>query len=159
MAQSIGLHVEQPDAETPAVARGLQLERRRRVWYCIYVLDCLVSLQLGRPPAIHTDYFDVPLPSRVSDADIAWDGDGIPANFEGPSVGDYHLAVISFSRIISQVLQDLHSTKGGHDVSRDLLNTKQLDHQLIQWKHALPRKLRFDLGHTFDKCFIFKRQV
>ncbi|KAL5603869.1 hypothetical protein FOVSG1_006619 [Fusarium oxysporum f. sp. vasinfectum] len=140
MAQSIGLHVEQND---PKKLKGS---------------DRLVSLQLGRPPAIHEDYCDVPLPSRLGDSDIDWDSGDIPTTFEGPSVGDYHLEVISFSKIVSQVLRDLYSPRAGQNATGDLFNTKELDLQLIQWKQSLPRTLRFDLGHAFEKSFIFKRQ-
>ncbi|KAF5528740.1 transcriptional activator acu-15, partial [Fusarium phyllophilum] len=113
---------------------------------------------LGRPPAIHEDYCHVPLPSRLGDSDIDWDGDEFPTMFEGPSVGDYHLEVISFSKIVSQVLRDLYSPRAGQNLTSDLFNTKELDLKLIQWKQSLPRTLRFDLGHAFDRSFIFKRQ-
>ncbi|KAF4498475.1 transcriptional activator acu-15 [Fusarium agapanthi] len=119
----------------------------------------LISLQLGRPPAIHEDYCHVPLPSRLGDSDIDWDGDEFPTMFEGPSVGDYHPEVISFSKIVSQVLRDLYSPRAGQNLTSDLFNTKELDLKLVQWKQSLPRTLRFDLGHAFDKSFIFKRQV
>ncbi|EGU74881.1 hypothetical protein FOXB_14616 [Fusarium oxysporum f. sp. conglutinans Fo5176] len=158
MAQSIGLHVEQNDPQRLKGPGRLLVERRRRIWYCIYVLDRLISLQLGRPPAVHEDYCHVPLPSRLGDSDIDWDGDEFPTMFEGPSVGDYHLEVISFSRIVSQVLRDLYSPRAGQNLTSDLFNTKELDLKLIQWKQSLPRTLRFDLGHAFDKSFIFKRQ-
>ncbi|ENH71321.1 hypothetical protein FOC1_g10006178, partial [Fusarium oxysporum f. sp. cubense race 1] len=158
MAQSIGLHVEQNDPQRLKGPGWLLVERRRRIWYCIYVLDRLISLQLGRPPAIHEDYCHVPLPSRLGDSDIDWDGDEFPTMFEGPSVGDYHLEVISFSKIVSQVLRDLYSPRAGQNLTSDLFNTKELDLKLIQWKQSLPRTLRFDLGHAFDKSFIFKRQ-
>ncbi|KAG9500614.1 hypothetical protein J7337_009096 [Fusarium musae] len=159
MAQSIGLHVEQNDPQRLKGPGRLLVERRRRIWYCIYVLDRLISLQLGRPPAIHEDYCHVPLPSRLGDSDIDWDGDEFPAMFDGPSVGDYHLEVISFSKIVSQVLRDLYSPRAGQNLTSDLFNTKELDLKLIQWKQSLPRTLRFDLGHAFDKSFIFKRQA
>lgn len=158
MAQSIGLHVEQNDPQRLKGPGRLLVERRRRIWYCIYVLDRLISLQLGRPPAIHEDYCHVPLPSRLGDSDIDWDGDEFPTMFEGPSVGDYHLEVISFSKIVSQVLRDLYSPRASQNLTSDLFNTKELDLKLIQWKQSLPRTLRFDLGHAFDRSFIFKRQ-
>ncbi|KAF5232139.1 hypothetical protein FANTH_13136 [Fusarium anthophilum] len=158
MAQSIGLHVEQNNPQRLKGSGRLLVERRRRIWYCIYVLDRLISLQLGRPPAIHEDYCHVPLPSRLGDSDIDWDGDEFPTMFEGHSVGDYHLEVISFSKIVSQVLRDLYSPRAGQNLTSDLFNTKELDLKLVQWKLSLPRTLRFDLGHAFDKSFIFKRQ-
>ncbi|KAH6971189.1 fungal-specific transcription factor domain-containing protein [Ilyonectria sp. MPI-CAGE-AT-0026] len=157
-AQSIGLHVEHKDSEKYTASGSVGVERRRRVWYSIYVLDRLLSLQLGRPPAIHDGDCYVPLPSRLSDGDIDWDDGEIPVAPEGPSSGDYFLAVISFSHIVGYVLRDLYSPKTGHGTSADMFNTKDLDRQLIQWKLQLPRPLRFDLGHAFDKSLAFRRQ-
>lgn len=160
LAQSIGLHVEQDVAKANATAQSeVAIERRRRVWSCIYCLDRLLSLQLGRPPAIHEDYCNVPRPSRLGDSDIDWDSEHLPANFKGPSAGDYHIALISFSDIISQVLRDLCSGRPNQNLAAELVKTKMLDQQLLQWKFSLPRTLRFDLGHTFDQTFVFKRQV
>ncbi|KAF5641414.1 transcriptional activator acu-15 [Fusarium sp. NRRL 52700] len=136
----------------------LIVDRRRRIWYCIYVLDRLISLQLGRPPAIHEDYYHVPLPSRLGDSDMDWDGDEFPVTFEGPAVSDYHLEAISFSRIVSQVLRDLYSPRADQNLTSNLFNTKELGLKLLQWKQSLPRILRFDLGRSSDKSFIFKRQ-
>ena len=132
MAQSIGRHVEQEEAEAIARKR-LLVERRRRVWPCIYVLDRLVSLQLGRPPA-YMKAIAIPLPSRLGDSDIDWDGTDLPANFTGPSIGDYHIALVSFSDIISHVLRDLCSAKATQDLAQELLKTKELDRQILQWK-------------------------
>lgn len=167
IAQSIGLHAESRSPSTEA-QRSLQTEKRRRVWYSIYVLDRLLSLQLGRPPAIHDDDCCVPLPCRVADANIDWQG-----SYEIPitsgddrydetvdaSVGDYFLAVISFSRIVGFVLRSLYSPAASRSVVSSLASTQRLDQQLTQWKMKLPRTLRFDLGHVFDQTVAYKRQV
>lgn len=160
VAQSIGLHVENDDIDHTKLNHSLEIEERRRVWYSIYVLDRLLSLQLGRPPAIHDDDFNVPLPARAGDAEIDWTGDVIEEKTDNtPSSGDYFLAVIAFSGIVGRVLRGLYCPRRSHFASGDLLNTKDLDRQLVQWKLALPRVLRFDLGHTFEQSHIFSRQA
>ncbi|KFG85393.1 hypothetical protein MANI_026129 [Metarhizium anisopliae] len=160
VAQSIGLHVENDDIDHTKLNHSLEIEERRRVWYSIYVLDRLLSLQLGRPPAIHDDDFNVPLPTRASDAEIDWTGDVVEEKTDNtPSSGDYFLAVIAFSGIVGRVLRGLYCPRRSHFASGDLLNTKDLDRQLLQWKLALPRVLRFDLGHTFEQSHIFSRQA
>ncbi|KID85941.1 Transcription factor, fungi [Metarhizium guizhouense ARSEF 977] len=139
---------------------SLEIEERRRVWYSIYVLDRLLSLQLGRPPAIHDDDFNVPLPARAPDAEIDWTGNVVEEKTDNtPSSGDYFLAVIAFSGIVGRVLRGLYCPRRSHFASGDLLNIKDLDRQLVQWKLALPRVLRFDLGHTFEQSHIFSRQA
>lgn len=137
----------------------MDAERRRRLWYSIYVLDRLLSLQLGRPPAIHDDDCDVPLPSRCSDSGIDWDADCLPEPNLDPSAGDYFLAVISFSRIVGRVLRDIYSPRKGQPTVEDTFTTREIDRQLVEWKLGLDRRLRFDLGHAFDSSLVYKRQV
>ncbi|UKZ48169.1 hypothetical protein TrVGV298_002405 [Trichoderma virens] len=160
VAQSIGLHIENEESDNIKSRHSPEIEKRRRVWYSIYVLDRLLSLQLGRPPAIHDDDFNVPLPSRASDAEIDWTGEVIEEKTSSSiALGDYFIAVIAFSEIVGRVLRSLYCPRRSHFASEDLLNTKDLDRQLVEWKLALPRALRFDLGHTFEQLQIFKRQA
>ncbi|KAL9476095.1 hypothetical protein ACSS6W_005936 [Trichoderma asperelloides] len=93
VAQSIGLHIESEESDNTKTTHSPEIEKRRRVWYSIYVLDRLLSLQLGRPPAIHDDDFNVPLPARASDSEIDWTGEGVEErSSNSPSSGDYFLA-------------------------------------------------------------------
>lgn len=158
MGQSIGLHVESEDSRKANGRALLRIERRRRLWYSIYVLDRLIALQLGRPPAIHDQDCHISLPSRVDDAKFDWDADTYPLDTEGgPSIGDYFLSVIEFSKIVGFVLRDLYGSKQGKEDG--LVSTRSLEKQLLEWKRRLPRTLRFDIGHTFEKSLLFKRQV
>ncbi|KAJ3541516.1 hypothetical protein NM208_g4572 [Fusarium decemcellulare] len=156
IAQSIGLHVESRNSR-PRTAT--ELERRRRVWYSIYVLDRLLSLQLGRPPAIHDDDCSVPLPCSRADSDIDWASNEIQPVEGGPSVGDYFIAVIAFSRIVGYVLRDIYGPTHERPTAEMIRSTQCLDRQLVEWKLSLPRKLRFDLGHAFDQNVAFRRQM
>lgn len=155
IAQSIGLHVESP---SPKSRSAIELERRRRTWYSIYVLDRLLSLQLGRPPAIHDQDCSVALPSRRADNEIDWTSDAMDPPEESPSVGDYFIAVIDFSQIVGCVLRDIYGPVHSRPTPEMILSTQNLDRRLVEWKLGLPRKLRFDLGHSFDQSNTFRRQ-
>jgi hypothetical protein len=122
------------------------------------VLDRLIALQLGRPPAIHDHDCHISLPSRLDETKFDWDADNYPLDTEGgTSIGDYFLSVIEFSKIIGFVLRDLYGPK--RDKGDQLMSTQSLENQLQEWKRRLPRTLRFDIGHTFEKSLLFKRQV
>ncbi|OHF01514.1 hypothetical protein CORC01_03270, partial [Colletotrichum orchidophilum] len=155
IAQGIGLHVEK-DKNNPR--HTVETETRRRIWYSIYVLDRLLSLQLGRPAAVHEDDFDVPLPSRRADFEIDWEASHMELPVEESSGGDYFLAVIGFSQILGRALRDVFGPRHAQLTSENALRTRDLDRQLVDWKSRLPRRLRFDLGHAFDQNFAFKRQ-
>lgn len=130
------------------------------MWYSIYVLDRLLSFQLGLPPAIHDYDCHVPLPSRTGDFDIDWDGTHLAtAEEDSSSTIDYFLAVIAFSGIVDHTLRDLYGPKRNQRTTDDLVSTKDLDQRLVNWKLELPGRPRIDLGHAFEKSFIFKRQV
>ena len=141
----------------------VETEKRRRIWYSIYVLDRLVSLQLGRPPAIHDDDCNVPMPSLRLDVDGVGDdecGASDPGQAEEAlAKGDYLIAVINFSRIVGRVLRSMYSPRQGQPTAKDTSRTRELDILLMEWKAKLPRRLRFDLGHAFDQNFVFKRQA
>ncbi|ENH70476.1 hypothetical protein FOC1_g10012407 [Fusarium oxysporum f. sp. cubense race 1] len=129
IAQSIGLHVEPPNSKSRS-----------------------------RPPAIHDEDCSVALPSRRADDEIDWTSNTIDPATEGPSAGDYFISVIGFSRIVGCVLRDIYGPAHSRPTPEMILSTQTLDHRLIEWKLSLPRKLRFDLGHSFDQNNTFRRQ-
>jgi hypothetical protein len=127
----------------------------------MYVLDRLLALQLGRPVAIHEEEYRVNLPSETEETACLFDASSLPfPRTTAASSIDYFVSVIKFSRILGQVISDLYSpSQQLLDPDRMLASTKALDKKLLEWKVGVPRHLRFDLGHTFEKSIIFKRQV
>lgn len=159
IAQSVGLHVERDDRKPLEGKAAVKTEIGRRIWYSLYVLDRLLSLQLGRPPAIHDDDCPLSLPSRAEDTGIDWEAeDSEPVVFDSPSTGDYFLSVIALSRIIGYVLRDLYGPHRAKSTTDGLASTIAIDKQLLEWKRNLPRTLRFDFGHAFEMSLSFKRQ-
>ena len=163
VSQSIGLHTENAQRSTSNdVERLVMPEVGRRLWYSLYVLDQLLSLQLGRPPAIHAEGFKVANPSKSSDHSISTDiselgGKALPDQQFPP--GEYFLAMILFSGIIARVFSLLYGPNRTYDAAIALSTVEGLDQELIRWKSNLPRVLRFDLAHTFEKSMTLKRQV
>ncbi|OGM51058.1 hypothetical protein ABOM_000038 [Aspergillus bombycis] len=163
MGHSIGLHVENspncPLSKEPWIK---DRSHWRRTWYSLYVLDRLLALQLGRPMAIHEADFHVDLPSATDDAPFSPGGDHIASPERNRVRGhmmDYFIAVIDFSCILGLVIRELYRPSQ-IDMSPEqmLQSTATLDHRLTEWQLQLPRHLRFDLGHTFEKSVSFKRQ-
>lgn len=134
-------------------------ESRARVWYCLYVLDRLLALQLGRPPAISDQDCHVPIPYPLAELEL--DGPAIESSTQGGSeprrTSDYFASVIKFSSIVGRVLRETYHPR--RQIEASLSSTESCDKQLIEWKNRLPRHLRFDIGHVFEKSVTFKRQV
>jgi len=136
----------------------MERETIRRTWYSLYVLDRLLALQLGRPVAIHEDEYYVDLPSKSEES--PYGEPNKPSPDKTSSSIDYFVSVIKFSKILGQVISDLYRpSQVAIEPDQMLLSTTTLDEKLIKWKLGLPRHLRFDLGHTFEKSMIFKRQA
>lgn len=127
----------------------------------MYVLDRLLALQLGRPVAIHEEDYRVNLPSATDETACLFDGITTRSPLDcSPSPIDYFLSVIAFSQILGQVIRELYRpSQVAVDPDRMLSSTAALDGRLEEWKLSLPRHLRFDLGHTFEKSMTMKRQV
>ena len=184
MGQSIGLHVDAAYKEEAGNPKLIDHELRRRTWYSMFVLDRLLALQLGRPTAIHETDFAVMLPSRdeipdfdlssgpeLAQMDLGTDGSeksariSVEKEIRGfperePSMIDYFLCVIQFSHVLGQVLRELyHPTQVESSPEEMLLTTSAIDTSLSTWRNSLPYHLRYDLGHTFEKSKVFKRQV
>lgn len=163
MGQSIGLHVEYSLSCNPKTPRLSNRAHWRRTWYSMYVLDRLLALQLGRPMAIHEADFYVELPSV--DDHFPFDpvtNEASPIASAGSSVSpmNYFLEVIRFSNIVGLVIQELYRPSQIDLSPEQMLHAASaLDQRLTGWKVTLPRHLRFDLGHTFEKSIILKRQV
>jgi len=155
VAQSIGFHVEDSVEQPLTGFNIMEQETIRRTWYSLYVLDRLLALQLGRPIAIHEDEYYVNLPSELEGNSGLFNGE--PNQL---SSIDYFISVINFSKILGQVISGLYRpSQVAIEPEKMLLSTTTLDEKLMNWKLSLPRHLRFDLGHTFEKSTIFKRQV
>lgn len=162
LAQSVGLHVNLQAVKTDRDAGESESETqetRRRVWYSLYVLDRLIALQLGRPPAIFDEDCFVSQPSRKDDLVRNEDaGPLIPGvTSEAESVGEYFVRVIEFSSILGRALRALCDPR--RNFVEKLEGTAELDEAILAWKQGLPRYLRFDYGHAFEKSVTFKRQA
>lgn len=153
------------NVEGPSVATGRSDESDRsairgRVWYCLYVLDRLLALQLGRPPAISDPDCHVPIPARLEELEQD-DQDakepGAPAVSEVGCRSDYFACIIEFSSIIGRVLRETYRPR--RKIEASLNSTRDCDKRLVDWKEKLPHHLRFDHGHLFEKSVTFKRQV
>ena len=159
-SQAIGLHTESSSSLRPRQVDEELLDKRRRTWYSVYVLDRLVALQLGRPPAIHDSFCNTVLPSPAQEYRAT--SESMDDNHERESqagVKDYFTAMINFSHLIGEVLEQLYGPHKTDLLQKTMSIIQSCDQKLLQWRSLLPRRLRFDLGHTFDSSLMFKRQV
>ncbi|KAF5587804.1 transcriptional regulatory GAL4 [Fusarium subglutinans] len=161
LAQSLGMHVSHVESQQKHWSYGLtgnaQAEVRSRNWFCLFVLDQLLALQLGRPSITSSEAFCVPLPSNLDDSKHNWYTDDVERlEAQEQSVVDYFLHVIEFSKIVKLVVTELSMSQ--RSTSIKLASITYWDGQLQKWKQKLPRHLQFYVAHAFDKQILFERQ-
>ena len=160
LAHILGLHVGYTDPEKKTwgymAPQSQRAEIRRRTWYSLYVLDRLVSLQVGRPPAISDNSFNVARPSNADDESHDWESSQVLVDSKDPSPGDYFLQMIDLSTIIGHALQELN--KPPESVDAQLSRSQTLDGELSLWRDRLPSPLRFNKIQFLDKLSSFKKQ-
>ena len=150
---------------------------RRRLWWCVYSFDRLVSTCVGRPFGITDQVITTDWPSLLDDKDITTDGFLVPShNFSGPSykrVAHHYFRLRLLQSEILQVLQyrqthRVHSK--GRERSNQFMHTalsssflkpfddsfhawrKDIDRRLWEWKESAP--LQQDTTVRFNIRFL-----
>ncbi|KAG5781750.1 hypothetical protein H9Q73_004631 [Fusarium xylarioides] len=140
LALAIGLNRN----KRPGVISGLnhiEVESRRRTFWCAYTLDAYLSVSLGRPRNFHDDDIDTELPACVDDNDITKD----------------HINLAGLARIIGQILRGLYSVKP-ISISRRLEETQIVSKALADWRAEFSQFLDADYFSTSFLVPIVQRQ-
>ncbi|MCJ1436659.1 hypothetical protein MMC27_006040 [Xylographa pallens] len=114
IAQEIGLHRE-------TISGSLEEdEKRRRIWWSIYVSDRLLSLALTRPPGIDDDHCDFRKPTLFGDFDET------PEPFSG---GSESAAAIN---LLTEVARSISTTlKAGNSTVMSAQSIRNMDEQFL----------------------------
>ncbi|KAJ2897697.1 Proline utilization trans-activator [Zalerion maritima] len=129
MAISLGLHEEA--GTTMRHVDEPTRERRRRVWWSVYSLDCILSAKSGTPLSIAGGDMGVSLPSRL------------------PSEPSYCPAVVlrhytMLSRILSDISRNIYRKARKPGAKLVVADVHGIMQQLDRWYGQLPKQLRFE---------------
>lgn len=152
---AIGIHRKRR-VETSNGADLVELECRKRVFWCAYGLDNYLSAVLGRPRTFHDDDIDQELPTIVNDCDLTPRRINISSS-RGQSIMLGAVAHNTLSKILSNILRDLYSIRPPALAFRVTLSAKY-SKALHEWRRELSRFLDAD---TVDASLLipaFQRQ-
>lgn len=134
LALAIGLNRNRR-ADPASGFNHIELECRRRVFWCAYSLDNYLSAALGRPRTLHDADIDAELPSCIDDSDLHRPLLSSPERPKrGQSIMLAPLAHVKLSRIVSVILRDLYPIRPVSQSTRSNLTAKCAD-DLQNW-HA-----------------------
>ncbi|KAM0304389.1 hypothetical protein ACHAPM_002477 [Fusarium culmorum] len=156
LALAIGLNRN----KRPGVISGLnhiEVESRRRTFWCAYTLDAYLSVSLGRPRNFHDDDIDTELPACVDDSDITKDHINLAGSTKGYSVMLAPLGHMKLARIIGHILRALYSVKP-ISVSRRTEETQRISQDLSDWRAEFSQFLDADYFSTSFLVPIVQRQ-
>lgn len=187
LAVDLGLHTEERDAESSgqsddsngsksAGRKQWTRDLRRRLWWCVYSLDRLVSTCVGRPFGITDQVVTTEFPTLLDDQYITTSGfTDLPSQPPPPTyklVAHHYFRLRLLQSEILQVLQHRQAeqarSRGANQsnsfIHKDLISPfagkfasfqewrVDVDRRLWEWKESAPRKE--DIGVAFTPLFL-----
>lgn len=135
LAQRLGLHQSQKRFALGA----LTSETRKKVFWSLYVVDCLSAAHLGLPMLLREDDVHCEYPVDADDEYVTEKGflPTLPGEFTKVSSA---LALFRVSRILSRVLSELYPASASHEISFRTMAT--LADDLDEWSNNLAPHLK-----------------
>ncbi|KAL8946121.1 MAG: hypothetical protein Q9222_007439 [Ikaeria aurantiellina] len=137
LSHRLGLHQSQKRFSLDP----LTTETRKRVFWCLYTLDCFSAALLGLPKMlneidVHTEY-----PADIDDENISERGFQPTLPGESTRVSSA-LALYRSSRILAKVLDEIYPASLSYALS--LRKLRELSDELDTWQNTLPAHLRLE---------------
>lgn len=127
LAYSFGLHRHSSRFKLPKA----KIEQRKRIWWCIYIFDLLVSCNNGSPKLIKDEDVDSDLPLEY----VGLDGESLTPPLPGERGINYeYISFIKLIRIFSQMLKTLYTTT---DRKNGLQKITNLRIRLDNWREEV----------------------
>ncbi|KAF7729133.1 hypothetical protein EC973_004901 [Apophysomyces ossiformis] len=142
MAQDLGLHRNCDQWNIPPDER----ERRKRVFWCCFIVDRLTSAAYGRSSTFEERDCDVPFPTVDDDEEIKLDNS---TDSTRPPVRllDIFVNSIKLCDILGHVLRNLYYAKSFNNVSMQHMDhvLSSLNRELTNWYNNLPPSLQYKI--------------
>ncbi|KAI8974653.1 fungal-specific transcription factor domain-containing protein [Pilobolus umbonatus] len=148
MAQDLGLHRNCNQWNISPDER----ERRKRVFWCCYVVDKLTSAMYGRASTLEESDCDVPLPSVDDDDPISEESNGPPLRLLQSFTN-----LIKICDILGHVLRNIYYARSLQNTSVKYNSESVMSHwndKLQQWYQQLPDALQLKEKNTMPSVTI-----
>ncbi|KAF2020076.1 hypothetical protein BU24DRAFT_477195 [Aaosphaeria arxii CBS 175.79] len=136
-----GLHLEQGKLSGGTWHRSDTVtfadEMKKRCFWCLYNLDRIVAVTLGRPLAIHDEDIDVSLPSHLDDDQLSIEHHvEVNINPDRPTQLSPFLHLIRIRRLSGQILNTFYNRKHRRSISiEEKMQVRMRFHrEIVAWK-------------------------
>ncbi|KAI9268085.1 fungal-specific transcription factor domain-containing protein [Phascolomyces articulosus] len=153
MALDLGLHRNCDHWNIPPDER----ERRKRVFWCCFVVDRLISAIYGRTATFEERDCDVPfpinddeVPTTSSSTTTSGDDDASNDMSTRPKIAETFVHLIQITDILGHVLRNVYYAKARHHASQQHLEhvLTGLNRELTNWYNRLPPALQYKPPNT-----------
>ncbi|KAJ3577772.1 hypothetical protein NPX13_g2793 [Xylaria arbuscula] len=140
---ALGLNRTTRLGKSNAQSRIIEVECRRRTFWCAYTLDAFLSVALGRPRSFHDDDINAELPACLDDDELT--NPRLATSRTLPSHMFAPLAHIKLARIIGRIVRQLYSIQPISADRRTVL-TERISKDLSDWRVESSRFLDADFS-------------
>ncbi|KAJ5001169.1 hypothetical protein K4K48_001697 [Colletotrichum sp. SAR 10_66] len=156
---ALGIHRKSRlEAKPTDLANHIDLECRKRTFWCAYNLNTYLSAALGRPMTFHDEDIDQELPLCIDDEQLRFGLSPKPVVC-GPSVTSGSVAQIRLSRILAQILRAFYGVRSPSTEEHFAL-AENFSKELYEWRDHISYLL--DAGGSsaiFVKLVLRQRDV
>ncbi|KAF5332907.1 hypothetical protein D9758_017005 [Tetrapyrgos nigripes] len=159
------------NASTGKAKSTIESELLRRAFWCLYILDIIVSTFMNRPRAISMDDLEVDLPIECDDE--YWETDDPQHAFQQPLDKPSYVAAcnafIKLLDIMSFAQHSLYSVRRSHfwttsgpGLSGPEWNekvVKEIDTSLAKWLEDIPSHLKWNPHHPIENQNFFNQST
>ncbi|KAI0434368.1 transcriptional regulatory protein GAL4 [Xylaria sp. FL1042] len=128
---ALGLNRTTRHEKTNDESRIVEVECRRRTFWCAYTLDAFLSVALGRPRTFHDDDINAEFPACLDDDELT--KPRVTTSRALPSRMFASLAHIKLARIIGRIVRELYSIQPISAGRRTVL-TERISKELSDWR-------------------------
>ncbi|KAI7855623.1 fungal-specific transcription factor domain-containing protein [Circinella umbellata] len=154
MALDLGLHRNCDHWNIPPDER----ERRKRVFWCCFVVDRLISAIYGRTATFEERDCDVPFPTEDDELPTAPSSSSLTSgavenenkDTPGPKIVEAFVRLIQITDILGHVLRNVYYAKARNHASQQHLEhvLTGLNRELTNWYNRLPPALQYKPPNT-----------
>ncbi|TAQ91549.1 hypothetical protein B7494_g27 [Chlorociboria aeruginascens] len=150
-AVELGLHRSVKNLSPEVMPNPLEIELRKRTFYCLFAVHVTISGKLGRPMNFRLEDFDVEMPEAMDD--LLLSEDGLDTSVPGKCLHLTGIQVMKIGPLFLELYSTIYAVRRSPETYIATVNN--LESKLRAWKDGLPPELAPN-NHTDQENRVFQ---
>jgi len=152
LAIELGLHRSAKRWALNNMPSILEIEMRKRCFWCLLAIHVTLSGKLGRPMSLRLEDFDVEMPESMDDELLS--ENGLDTTRPGKCLHNIGLQAFKIIPIFLELFTTVYAVRRQPETYMSTVN--RLEAKMQAWKDSLPAELvQGDLGHSEQEGRVF----